>query len=215
MVRRYKVTAAIVVVWIAAIGFLSFGAGGQHPIVAAAIRDKTGVGLFDTLAVLAAGGPKRVDTMPDAELYHANIGWAPRDSAALYLATWFPRIHIDVDTSAHGWTVRRWEERIELSNISMRGVATHEYGHWLEYNKPKLFARFQTAGIAMGTQGYAADDIAKWMQSEMFADAFATAVGRRLPDATIVPYRFSPAFTTEAQQRLLDEWVASRWDGVP
>ena len=187
----------------------------RRPTVMTAISDKTGIGLFDTLATLASGGPRRVDTMPDAELYHANIGWAPKDSAALYLATWYPRIHIDVDTSAHGWTVRRWEEHVELSALSMRGVATHEYGHWLEYNQPKLFERFQAAGTHMNTNGFAADSVARWMQSEMFADAFATAVGRRLPEATIVPYRFSPAFTTEAQQRLLDEWVNARWEAVP
>ena len=189
--------------------------GQRSPVVMQAITNKMSVGIFDTLAVLAAGGPARIDTMPTAELYHANIGWAPRDSAALYLATWYPRQHTDVDTSAHGWTVHRWEERIELSVLSMRGVAAHEYGHWLEYEQPSLFHRFRALGVPMRTQGFAADAIAQWMQSEVFADAFATAVGRRLPDATIVPYRFSPAFTTEAQQLLLDAWVAARWDAVP
>jgi len=176
-----------------------------------AISERVGVGLFDTLTVLAGGGPQRIDTMPTSELYHANVGWAPRDSASIYLATWFPRIHIDVDTTAHGWTVRRWEERVTISEESMRGIAAHEYGHWLSYNQPKLFAKFRDVGVHLDAKGFAADSIALWMQNEMFADAFATAVGRRLPDATIVPYRFSPAFTNEAQQRLLDDWVAAQW----
>jgi len=194
----------------------------MQPYVAPAVAEAVGGrAFFDTLAVLAGGRPARIDTLPTLEILNRGMGQTCvvagehgcSKGDVIYLADHRIIVHLDVTMTLTGSVTRRvWEERLPLAKDVVRGVAAHEFGHWLEHERPELFARFLALQEdVLETQGFAAAQTAEALLAECFADAFADAVAARIPEAVSVPYTFCPAFTSRAQRALLEDGVAAGW----
>lgn len=189
-----------------------------------ALLDKVGnEQFFDSVIVLAGSRPELVDTMPTSEVTK-SLGWTCwvekftclNNVDAIYLATYTIFVNVSYTTIDSIWTRHVTEERRELDPETVRGVALHEFGHWLSVTSPNLRKAFGLLTRTRVGPGPSAEAFAEWMMDELFADAFAMSVRKRgFPGAYADPYRFYHSWITLEQIALMDSVVNARWDKLP
>jgi hypothetical protein len=220
--KRFYIALASMLV-LAAGGLVVVSASLQDHIPPAIVQKVGNRAFFDSLTALAFGKPELIDTMPTTEL-SKNVGWTcwierwvcPRNKNGIYLATYVLHVWIEYDYEDSIPVRMVTEKREELTSEFVRGVALHEWGHWLSVMKPDLLQQFKNAKSRSKASGKYAEAMLEWYQEELFADAFAMAVRRRgFPNSYVDPYRFYHSWISKEQVELMDSFINDVWERLP